>query len=388
MPGAESYPCVVVGLGAMGSAALYQLTRRGVPALGIEQFPLGHSRGSSHGQSRVFRTAYEDPLYSRLSGEALELWRALEADAGEDLLQLTGLLGLAHADNERMANMIACLQSCELPVEVLTGREVERRFDQFALGSDAYAFLTERDGFLRADRCLQAMRDLAQARGATILDNTPVQRIEPGGTTGEEGGVVLHLADRQIHAERVICTAGPWVGRLLDEVTIPLKITREQKVYFAVDQPERFRAGRMPVFLDFDAGIYGLPILGDKILDDSGLKISGDHFGRNVDPDDVDRTVDAAYIAEMAEWIDRRLPAANPRLLDATVCLYSCTPDLDFILDRLPQSDSIVVAGGFSGHGFKFSILVGDIVADLAMDGETTRPIDRFRCDRDAAGAA
>lgn len=362
------YQCVVVGLGAVGSAALYQLTRRGVRTLGIEQFHLGHDRGSSHGNTRAFRTTYEDALYSRMGSEALEMWRSLESDVGEKLLELVGLLGFADQDNRRFLQNLAGLKSLGLPHEILSGPQAAKRYDAFTFGKNIVAFFAQRNGFLHANRCLRAMQELAIRGGADVLEQTVVRHLEPA-----EEGFILRVGGQCIFAERVVITAGPWLGHLVADLNVPLKITREQKVYFAVDEPERFRVGRLPVFVDYETDIYGFPLQGP-----GGMKVAADHTGRSVDPDQVIRTVDPEYVDRLRAWIERWMPTANPRPISSAVCLYTCTPDLDFIIDRHPLMDNVVIAGGFSGHGFKFSILVGDIVAELATEGTTKHPIERF----------
>ena len=370
----DRYQCLVVGLGAMGSATLYHLARRGIRALGIEQFRLGHNRGSSHGETRVFRTTYEKPVYSQLALEALELWRSLEQHAGESLLQMTGALAFAKRGSERFDNNVKALRQANLPHEVMDGPEASRRFDAFCLGEEMVAFYAERNGFLRADRALAAMRQLAKSNGADVLEQTPVQSIEVA-----DGHVTLQAGDRSYVADQAVITAGSWLGHVLADLSLPLTVTREQKVYFDVGAPERFQAGRLPVFVHYDSSIYGLPARGTK-----GLKIAVDHGGISVDPNSVNRTVDEDYIELLLNWLRTWMPSSSQslRAADSAVCLYTCTPDRDFIIDRHPKLQNVLVAGGFSGHGFKFSILVGDILADLAIDGSTQRPIGDFRIDR------
>lgn len=361
------YDCIVVGLGAMGSAALYQLMRRGVRALGIEQFRLGHDRGSSHGRTRVFRTAYAEMVYAKMAGDALSRWKQLEVRSGQQLIELVGALSFASEDNEHFRQVNAVHDALQLPYEVLSGREASRRFDAFSLGDDIVACYARSNGFLHADRCLDAMQALAVQGGSEIWEETGVDRIETGGN-----GVVVHAGGRCVHAAHVVITAGPWLGRSATELNLPLKVTREQKVYFDVADLDRFCARRLPVFAHYDTDVYGFP------LQDAGLKLAVDYSGHVVDPDQVDRTVDRSYIKELTAWVHRWMPTAAPRPVESAVCLYTTTPDRDFIIDRHPSMDHVVIAGGFSGHGFKFSILVGDIVADLVVDGVTPHPIRRF----------
>jgi len=356
----------------MGSAAMYQLARRGVRVLGVEQFAAFHNRGSSHGRSRVFRTTYDDPVYVELSIEALELWRSLEQYSSDSLLHLAGLLVFASRKNERFERTLATLKQMGLPHDVMSGPEAARRFDVFSFDEQITTFFASQNGVIFADRALQAMHQVAQQYGATVWDRTTVRSIEPSGA-----GVKIATQRRTVTADQVVITAGPWLRTLLAELDLPLQVTRERKVYFDVDDRSRYRLDRLPVFVEYDTSIYSLPMHSDV-----GLKVAADHAGETVDPNNVNREVEAEYIEHITNWVRKWLPAAAPRAIESAVCLYTNTPDLDFIVDRHPLNPQVVVAGGFSGHGFKFSILVGDIVADLVIHGTTRRSIDRFGISR------
>ena len=362
------FECVVVGLGAIGSASLCRLARRGVNVLGIERFPLFHNRGSSHGRSRVFRTTYHQPHYVELSVEALDLWRCLEDETSESLLRLVGLLVFASETNTRFAETVATLQRMQLPHETMTGREASRRFDVFSFDDRIRTFFATQNGMLLADRALRAMHQIAQKHGASVWDQTLVRELKP-----TAHGITLTTDRGVVTADQVVLSAGPWLSSLLRDMNLPLSVTRERKVHFQMDNEARYDASRLPVFVEYDTAIYGLPRHNGV-----GLKVAADHVGESVDPDEVNRTVEPDYIEQIASWVTRWMPQSAPRATEAAVCLYTNTPDLDFILDRHPQQQNIVVAGGFSGHGFKFSILIGDIVADLVIAGATTRAIDRF----------
>ena len=365
------YDCIVIGLGAMGSATLYHLAQRGIRALGIEQFQLGHAQGSSHGKTRIFRTAYADPIYARMAGEALSRWKRLESQSGQGLLELVGAIGFAGVDNEHFRHVNAVHDTLQLPYEVLTGHEASRRFKVFQLGDEVVARFAPRNGFLHADRCLKAMQKMAIQGGAEVWEDLPVQRLESQG-----GAVVVHAGDRRACAGGAVITAGPWLGQLAEDLAMPLEVTREQKVYFTIDDADRFRPDRLPVFAHYDTDIYGFP------LQEYGLKLAMDHSGNAVDPNQVDREVDQNYIDTLKAWIERWMPTAMPRPATSAVCLYTKTPDLDFIIDHHPTMEHVVIAGGFSGHGFKFSILIGEMMADLVIDGVTKLPIERFRIAR------
>ena len=368
----QTCDCAVVGLGAMGSAALYHLARRGQQVVGLEQFATGHDRGSSHGKSRVFRTTYDDPLYVGLAEESLELWRDLERVSRRNLLELTGLLVFAGRDNARFARTLPVLRDAGLPHEVLDGPAASRRFPAFQFDDSVLAFHAERNGFLRVGEATDAMRSAAIEHGAEVVEGTRVESIEPVGS-----GLRLATSAGTLEAGRVVVTAGPWIGRLLEDLSLPLVVTREQKVHFTVDRPDRFAPSAFPIFCEYDTRNYGFPT-----LDGRTIKVAADHVGDVVDPDVVDREVDRKYVETMAGWLNRWLPGCVQHAESASVCLYTSTPDHDFLIGRHPADNRLIIGGGFSGHGFKFSILVGDILADLVIDGDTTRPIERFRVDR------
>lgn len=362
----------MVGLGAMGSAAVYHLARRGVSVVGIEQFGLGHDRGSSHGQSRVFRTTYDDDLYVALARESLALWRALESTTGCEVLELCGLLIHASESNQRFTRTLEVLAQTGLPHEVMDGPEASRRFPTFAFDSGTRAFFAEENGFLKADLALAQFRSSAVDHGATLIDNCRVDSIHP-----EIGGVRLSTSGGEVTAGHVVLTAGPWIGQLAKEMNWTLEVTRERKVYFQVHAPDRFHPDCFPAFCEYDTAYYGFPS-----LDGQTIKVAADHTGVPVSPDQVDRDVEDDYITMMSAWLDRWQPGVVQAPSSSAVCLYTNTPDHDFLIGVHPENERVLMAGGFSGHGFKFSVLVGDILSDLVIDGTTRRPIERFRVDR------
>lgn len=368
--------CLVVGLGAMGASALYHLARRGAEVVGIEQFELGHPRGSSHGRSRVFRTTYDDDLYVKLAAESLDLWRGLEEDTNTKLLELCGLLVFASQDNERFRRTLEELTTAGLPHDVMDGPEASRRFPTFRLADSQRAFFASQNGFLYADLALELLRDRAADQGAGIIDRCRVTSIEPG-----KNDLRVETTEGTIDAARVVVTAGPWLDRIAPDLDWTLDVTREQKVYFEVTDPARVGPDVYPCFCEYDTAYYGFPS-----ADGRTIKVAADHVGASVDPDDVDRQVGPEYIRQMRDWIQRWQPGLVDAADQASVCLYTNTPDHDFLIGAHPENQRLVLAGGFSGHGFKFSILVGDILADLVLDGHTSRPIDRFRVDRFLSG--
>jgi len=356
----------------MGSSALYHLARRGADVVGVEQFEPGHVRGSSHGHSRVFRTTYDDPLYVELARESLSMWRDLETEAEVDLLELCGLLIFAGLDDDRFARTLRMLAEAGLPHDLLASPDVSQRFPSFRLTETQHAFFARENGFLRADRVLETLRNRAGTHGAVRRDGCRVESIEK-----LDSGLRVTTDQGTIDTARVVITAGAWLDRLAGDLGWDLEVTREEKIYLPVNDPTRVSPDVFPCFCEYDTSNYGFPS-----LDGRTIKVAADHTGRRVDPDSVDRDVTAEGVRRLYDWVERWQPGLVGADGRGEVCLYTNTSDHDFLIGPHPSDDRLVLGGGFSGHGFKFSILVGDILADLVLDGHTTRRITRFAVDR------
>jgi len=359
----------VVGSGVMGSAAAWTLGARGVQTMLLEQFGLGHDRGSSHGATRIFRFAYPDPVYVRMAVVAREAWLRLEDETGQRLLVTTGGLD-AGPDGSSCA---AALSECGVRHSWLTADEIRERFPQIAAEPGEQMMLQPDAGVLRAGRAVAAMQELARRYGVSIRDETPVAGIEPSGDR-----VVLRTAAGEISARVVVAAAGGWNGSLLAGAVprVPrLTVTRQQIRYFSP------REGRpdWPTFIESWAGRpawYTVPAGGDA----PGVKVASHAPGRVADPDSGPfGQVDAALEAEAGEYVRRRLPGLDPEGFGVETCLYTLTEDEDFVVDR---AGPIVVGGGGSGHAFKFGPLIGEMLADLALGRETRVPRDRFALSR------
>ncbi len=370
------FDVVVCGLGVMGSAALYQLARRGRRVLGIERHAPGHDRGSSHGVTRVIRLGYfEHPSYVPLLQHAYGLWRELEQAAGRQLLHVTGIAEVGPPDGVLVPGTLASLNLHGLRHEIVAAPELMRRFPAFRLPSDHLGVLQPDGGFLDAEPSVQAMIALAQAAGAQLHTGESVRAVEP-----RPGGVRIVTERGAIEAGAAIIAAGPWLRSLLPDLPVPLRVTRQVMAWFTPQDPAPFAAGRFPVFLiESRHGMhYGFPPDGE-----GRIKVAKHHHDdRTVDPDRYDRTVSGVDEALIRAVLAEHLPAADGPLAHATTCLYTVTPDRDFLLDRLPGSPQVIVASPCSGHGFKFAPVLGDILADLATTGSTGHDISRFRLAR------
>jgi sarcosine oxidase len=367
---------VIIGAGAMGSAAAYHLARRGEPVLLIEQFPLGHDRGSSHGAARITRHSYADARYARLMPAAFQAWKDLEAEAGSPLYIRTGGVSISPAGVDYVAQVAASLEEIGIPHRRMTGAEWNRVNPAFHVPETDDVVFEPDAGMLAAAKAVALQVELARVRGedrTRVLAGTPVRRIDLDGPRP-----VVVTDSLAIAAERLIVSAGAWVKRLLPQLPVPLQVTRQQVLYFRPDSPGPFRIGQFPVFIFKGAGeeeaYYGMP--GFQGL---GVKVAR-HFGPEVDPDVADRVVGDEYRQVVRSFLRDRIPALAQAPIDFTeICLYTVAPDDQFLVDFLPGRPDVIVASPCSGHGFKFSCLLGRVLADLATSGETSVPIEPWR---------
>ncbi len=362
---------LVVGLGAMGSAALYHLARLGVAPIGIEQYQVGHALGSSHGHSRAFRIFYHDPLYTTLAEAALPLWQELEALSGEKLLELTGSLFFARPDNEHIEQKIGVMQALKRPYELLTAQDVAARFPALRLPEDTVACYTPQGGFLDASRCVQTHLLQARRFGATIHEQVRVDRVDLSQEWPE-----LETSAGRYRCSRLIITPGPWASEIVESLALPLQVTRQQKFYFQPKHRAAYQPDRLPVYADGNTQFYGFPEYG------LGMKAADDQLGVIASPNNIDRTLDLDKRDQLKRWLETIMPNSEFAFVTGATCMYTMTPDRDFLIGPHPHNPNVLVSAGFSGHGFKFSTLVGKILAELATGGTTEYPIDRFRLDR------
>jgi len=369
----ERYDVVVVGVGGMGSAALYHLARRGKRVLGLERFDVPNDMGSSHGITRIIRLAYcEHSDYVPLLRRAYDLWRELEREAGEQLLHITGIVEAG----ERIYD--GALRSCadhDLPHETIDGRELSLRYPAFHLPPELPVFFQPDGGFLPPERCIVAHVSRALARGAVVRAR---ERVLEWGETGY--GVRVRTERRVVEAERIVLTAGAWsqaVARLPPGLAGAI---RQALVWFQPGRPELFTPERLPVFnlvLDGEH-YYGFPVFSVP-----GFKVGRyNHFGEGGDPDAILREPTESDEAPLRRFAERYFPDGAGPTLALKTCLFEPTPDEHFIIDRHPETACAIVGAGFSGHGFKFCSVVGEILADLALEGETRHDIEFLRLAR------
>jgi sarcosine oxidase len=365
------YSTIVLGGGTMGSAAAWQLGKRGERSVVLEQFGHVHDRGAHGGQTRVFRHAYaEDPDYVPFVLRADALWTELEAECGRKLLHRVGALELGHADGgDHAARARASAERYNLDFEWLGGDEISHRWPQFKIGEGWEGGFGASAGFLVVEPSLRAMAASARANGVEIREHEPVT---DWGASSQ--GVWVETAAGRVSGDRLIITAGPWAWKVLAKAGIAFHVLRKTLWWMEVVEPERFGPECFPVFMaeKTGLGLYGFPIFGQP-----GLKYA-DHLGGEVtDPDHVLRVTTAAEAARMVE-VGRWLfgdEAITGRVLKSSVCMYAMTPDGHFVIDRLPDHPNVAIGAGFSGHGFKFATAVGEHLVDLLLD-ERARPME------------
>jgi sarcosine oxidase len=358
----ESFDILVIGLGAHGSSALYHLARTGKRVAGIDRFTPPHLHGSSHGQSRIIREAYhENPVYVPFIRAAYELWDELQREAGRPLLVETGGLLLGREDTTVVRGARLSAETYGIACEWLEAEDIRRRFPAFRPSDDTVGVLEKRAGVLFPEECIKAHLAGAVARGAEIRCGERVESIVP---TGD--GVEVRTSAGRYLAGKVIVSAGAWVGELLPELRLPLTIERQVVCWFrdaGSGEGAVLRPDRMPVYIwEYMAGrmFYGFPDMGQ------GIKIGFHHGGRHIRADELRQDAGADEIEEIGE-IARTWLAIEPVFEGASVCMYTNTPDEDFIIDEYPGSPQILVLSPCSGHGFKFSSVVGKIAGDWAM---------------------
>ena len=372
----DEYDVIVVGVGGMGSAAAFHAARRGARVLGLEQFEIPHDKGSSHGLTRIIRLAYwEDLAYVPLLLRAYELWRELEHLAGESLLTITGSVDGGAPNSRPIRGVLQACARFDLRHEVLESGVLRDRFPGYQLPSDVIGVFQPDGGFLLSERCIVAHAEAATRHGAIVHTH---ERVISWDRSSEQ---IVVRTDRDTYStRRLVVTAGPWIGNVAGALRPLVTVERQVVLWVQPRVPEHFQPDRFPVFyLHGDEGsFYGLPLHGDY-----GMKIGKyHHLGQVVDPDTVDRVGHAEDEAPLRRALARYFPDADGPTISLQTCLFTNTADEHFIIDALPQEPGVFVAGGFSGHGYKFCSVVGEILAELALDGATRHDISLFSAAR------
>ncbi len=382
---------IVIGLGAMGSAAVFQLAKRGNRVVGFDQFSPPHDYGSSHGETRIIRQAIgEGEEYIPLALRSYELWREIEREAGNELLVITGGLILESQQSDALMHgrrgfLARTRQSAErfgIRHEMLDSRDLRKRFPQFAVTNEIGYFEPE-TGYLRPESCIRAQLDLAKKYGASIRINEQVLAVNP---SHSRTGVVVKTSRADYQADKLVIAAGPWLTRLLEpSVAEHFKVYRQVMFWFKIQNRMRdaMLPGKFPIFIwifEKEAGniFYGFPSLNGE-----SIKMASEQYVTATTPEEVNREVTRAEEVTMYQnYVRGRLPGITNACDNAVSCLYTMTPDCSFVIDRHPAHPQIVIASPCSGHGFKHSAAIGEVVAELVHEGKSKIDISSFGFNR------
>ncbi|HEX5574638.1 MAG TPA: N-methyl-L-tryptophan oxidase, partial [Gemmatimonadales bacterium] len=372
----RDYEYVVLGLGGFGSAAAYWLARRaGGEVLGLEQFELGHVRGESQDHSRIIRLSYHTPEYVELAKHAYRAWADVESDSGEQLILRTGGLDFAcRVSAIPLTNYSGSMDAAGVPYETLDAGEIMRRWPPFRLSDDIHGLYQPESGIAMAAKANATHQRMARRYGARLLERVPVSDVRADG-----GEIRLEVDGVTYSCSRLVIAAGAWSNQVLRGfgARLPLSVTQEQVTYFATPHLADFQPDRFPIWIWMDDPcFYGFPAFGE-----AGIKAGQDAGGQEVTADTRSFETDQAALHRVKEFLARYLPTALGPILYTRTCLYTLTPDRDFVLDEVPgHPEALIAIGG--GHGFKFASLIGQILSELAIDGETRHNLETFRMDR------
>ncbi len=385
----ETFDVLVLGLGAMGSASLYQLAKRGRKVLGIDRFAPPHGHGSSHGESRITRLAIgEGAHYTPLAMRSHDIWREIERETGSALMTQTGGLMISspgrtsklHVDNF-FGNTVAAAESYGIAHDILETAEIRRRFPQFAVRDGEVGYYEYEAGYLKPEACVAAQLSLARKYGAQIRTGETALGFE-----ASERGVILRTDKGAYAAERLVLAAGPWLPELIGGAYAQaFKVYRQLLFWFAVKGPiAPFEKGAFPIFIweiqGQEQAIYGFPAIDGA---EGGVKVATQQYRATTTPDSVNREIGEDEKRIMYErFVAPYLPALDRQCLKAVACLYTVTPDAGFVIDVHPQSERVLVVSPCSGHGFKHSAAIGEAVAQRLVDGQSRLDLSAFRLGR------
>ena len=377
----ENYDVIVLGVGSMGSSACYHLAKRGCRVLGLEQFEIPHEHGSHTGQSRIIRKAYgEDPDYVPLLHRAYENWKTLERETDSKLFHQTGLLYFGPPQDTFLETVKVSSSKYHIPVHQLSEKECSAKYPQFNVPAHFQRMEEPDAGFLTPDRCIITMVSEAIRMKAIMQTGEKVMEWKR-----VKGKITVRTDKNTYTADKLVITAGPWAGKMIPG--FDLKVVRQVIAWMKPKNWETFAYGNFPCWIIQDeTGFgYGFPVLpGEKFGGPRGLKFAFHQvIGEAVDPDAVNRDISESEKQALIDFLTKYIPDACESILSLKTCLYTNTSDLNFIMDHLPGYDKdVTIAAGFSGHGFKFASVIGEILADLTINGTTDLPIDFLRADR------
>ena len=376
----SSYDVIVLGTGGVGSAAAFHLSERGAKVLGLDRFPGGHDQGSSHGQTRIIRKAYfEHPDYVPLLNRAYQLWSELEQRSGENLYHEVGLIEVGPPDGIVIPGVLASARQHQLHVDELTEQDVSECYSGFAVPEGSVAIFEKNAGYLLVERCVLAHLSAAAENGAELRAGETVIDWK-----ANDRGVEVRTDRNTYSAQKLVVAAGSWSSDLLTDLAIKLRVLRKHLHWYACDDA-RYRAdnGCPGFYFEVPEGhFYGFPR-----IDDRGVKVADHSGGTEIsDPLMDDRSIETSDVSRIEKFLAHHLPGVTKTSTKHAVCFYTKSPDDHFIVDRHPGYDNVVFAAGLSGHGFKFASVLGEVLAELAVSGQTNLPIEFLNCQRVGLG--
>ena len=380
----NSFDVIVIGVGSMGSATSYYLAKRGYKVLGLEQFDISHEFGSHAGQSRIIRKAYfEHPGYVPLLERAYENWEALEWETGKQVYYKTGLLYAGNPNNEMIKGVERSAGLYNIDLDQMNIAAAADQFPQFKFPDDFEILFEPEAGFITPEKAIRLYASQAKKNGAAIHSNEKVINWE------KERNTILVKTDKQTYqCDKLIITAGAWAGKMIPGLADKIKVTRQFVAWIKTKNDDQFELNKFPCWMISDdekhGCYYGFPLLDtEKFGEPAGLKLAH-HFPNEVtDPDKVDRLTTEKDIQNLNYCLNKYLPGVFDSILHTKICLYANSPDENFIIDKLPgYEENVSIACGFSGHGFKFASVVGEILADLAIEGRSDLPIEFLNANR------
>lgn len=368
----------VIGVGTMGSMAMWQLARRGISVVGFEQFGIGHDRSAAGGESRAFRTAYlEGPEYVPLLQEAKNQWLELEKDTNRKLLYLNGGLMIGNENNPSMKNIIQCIKEFNLDHEIIDGVSARKRYPQHPLQSGEFMVLDKQAGYIKPELSVLSAARKAEELGGKIYRYSKVESIQP-----HSDGVTVVANNKSYLFEKVIVTAGPWFDSILPNYRENFEVNRLLLAWFAAKDIRLFTPERFPIFvrLNEDLNLFGVPTLDGNMVKLAPVTGFGDGFIQ--DPDHVDRNVKVEDMKDFIEGVAKYVPDLIPEPIRVSSYMDGFTTDHHPIVGFAPQYENVIVLGGFSGHGFKMAPVMGKIAAELVIKGHTSHHIQHLHPNR------
>ncbi|MEW9674241.1 N-methyl-L-tryptophan oxidase [Ammoniphilus sp. 3BR4] len=367
----------IIGIGTMGSMALWQLARKGISVIGFEQFGTGHDRSAAGGETRLFRTAYkEGSEYVPILKSAYQQWRELESETGKNLLTINGGLAIGDSDSDKMKRIIDCIEKFDLGHEILTTKEAKERFPQHRLLPNEIMIVDKQAGFLRPENAIVTATQRAEELGAKVYRHTCAEDIQV-----HSDGVTVRTNGKDYKFQQVIITTGPWAGEFLYDYKQDIEVRRLLSTWFIAKDINLFSPEKFPIFQRETNGVdyYGTPSMDKSMVK---ISLSSREIDKIMGPNQLDRNVDLESLSVVRQIVEKDLPDLFPDPVRVSAHMEAYTTDKHAIVGRLPENNRIIAASGFSGHGFKMAPAIGKLIADIISNNQPEFPVDHLSPNR------